>query len=102
MIGIRLRSRTARLQGLERPGRQGLRHSGAAALLTWILTSCSTTGAVEGGAHCTFGETIPCATDAACLATRTCLPDLSSYGPCRCEEEESDAESSTQVRDGGS
>jgi hypothetical protein len=56
-----------------------------------LPTGCQSTPAATGGAQqCVLGETITgCVPDdggstARSDCTRTCLPDLSDYGPCLC------------------
>jgi hypothetical protein len=62
------------------------RRAGIAAGLLMAISAgaCSETAAVEGGAVCTFGERIACMGDAGCAGERTCLADLTGYGPCVC------------------
>jgi hypothetical protein len=48
-----------------------------------LCNACqSETGEMGGAQECTYGESVRCADSGDCWAT--CLPDLSTYGPCIC------------------
>ncbi len=56
-----------------------------------LPSACQSAEATGGGTVCTYLQTIDCTGVEGCVGARTCLPDLSGFGPCQCGDAGTDA-----------